>query len=164
MTRVAAAADDASDDEDMSLMDDYFKLSGQWRGLFWQSSREGKGESMQASDLEMIFGPGGELPFPHHKLHGTGQDTLGSYELTRGRRYREANNVEWIKAYTAMHDAYKQPDPDKVRKAEKERAKADGDGAAGDALAAADNYACLPEIFARGSSTPTAWSSRASGT
>ena len=139
---------------------DYFKLSGQWRGLFWQPTKAkgGTGEALQAGEMEIVFSPGGEMPLPHQKLSGTGSDALGSYELRAGRRYTEAHNVEWVKSYTAVNKAYAQLDPTKMDKAEKEKVKAehDHDATAQEKSSAltAEALTCMPEIFCEGQMDP----------
>ena len=138
-TVTASAADEGGAAAEAPGETDHFRLSGQWRGLFWQPEVPKGGDSVQAGEMELVFAAADDADDAEwQRVSGTGQDALGAYELRAGRRYLASGHVEWVKQYTAMSRAYAQLDPAKLEKAEKDKATAvaAGDTSAQEARAA----------------------------
>ena len=147
---LAKSAKDPEAASEEELEEDYFKLSGGWRGFFWQpKGLEDQGEAMQASEMEMVFSPGDGLN-PYQLLSGTGSDALGSYELRAGRRFTQTRpyKVEWVKTYTAMNRAYASIDKHKLEQA---NAKVKSN----EEPISAQNFESVPEIFCEGHMDPS---------
>ena len=157
--------------EDLQTEYDHFQLSGQWRGFFWQQQSSlavpdaidpNDGDSVQVSEMELVFSQGESFPHPHQRISGTGSDTLGAWELRAGRRYTKPNgssdsgydrmDVEWVKTYTAIKPAFAQLDPSKLAQVETE-AEADVDGTQMESLDS-EALECVPEIFCEGNMDP----------
>ena len=91
---------------------DFFTLSGGWQGYTWHAPLQVSADTcatMLATEMELVFSSGGELPAPHHAISGSGSDHVGNWELVHGRSYTQSTRVEWTKSYNGpLKEAFKQ--------------------------------------------------------
>ena len=108
----ASAVDSLLADEGNDELE-FFTLSGGWQGYTWHAPLPGGGvaATMLATEMDLVFSAGGELPAPHLAISGTGSDHVGHWELQSGRSYTQSTRVEWVQTYNApLKEAFKRYD------------------------------------------------------